>query len=255
MKKIFATVLCIVLLCTVLPLGAFTASADASGTFGDDMRWTLNDTTKVLTISGNGAIPDNLSEFEFYKSRFNTVVIGNGITRIGSYAFTYFDNITTVTLPETLKSIGSSAFYSCTSLKSVAIPNSVTTLENNAFYGCTSLSTVTVGNGLTTLGMQVFSSCSSLTSINLPESVKQMGWNVFGGCGNLTISCYADSYAMQYAKDYRINVKVLSKFTAADIVRAKIVILYGIVAPQYEVTGDGVMDVRDLVAMKKEIAA
>lgn len=71
------------------------------------------------------------------------VVIPNGITEIGSGAFSHcpFENIS---FPNTLTTIGPNAFEYCRNLKSITIPHSVTKIGNSAFQWNTSMTDVYV---------------------------------------------------------------------------------------------------------------
>jgi hypothetical protein len=100
----------------------------------------------VLTISGTGnmqnwvgvtSVPWNLVQ-----DKITTVVIQNGVTSIGNFAFYHCTSLTSVSIPHSVTSIGNSAFAGCTSLMSVIIPNSVTNIGISVFAGCTSLHTV-----------------------------------------------------------------------------------------------------------------
>ena len=113
------------------------------------------------------------------------VIIGNGVTTIGSSAFSDCDSLTSVTIPNSVTTIGSSAFAGCFSLTSVTIGNSVTTIGHGAFYGCSSLTSVTIGNSVTEIGYYAFSGCSSLTSVTIPNSVTTIGYYAFSGCKNV----------------------------------------------------------------------
>ena len=73
-----------------------------------------------------------------------SVKIGNGVTKIGEYAFNRCASLTDVALPGSLTSIATGAFWDCTGLTSVVIPDSVTTIAANAFNGCTNLRFVTL---------------------------------------------------------------------------------------------------------------
>ena len=53
------------------------------------------------------------------------VIIPDGVTSIGDWAFANCDSIKSITIPDGVISIGCDAFYECDSLKSITIPNSV----------------------------------------------------------------------------------------------------------------------------------
>ena len=92
-----------------------------------------------------------------YKGKDANVVIPNGVTSIGKYAFWGCSSLTSVTIPDSVKSIGDSAFWGCSSLESVTIPNSVTSIGENAFYKCSSLTSVTIPNSVKSIGDSAFS--------------------------------------------------------------------------------------------------
>ena len=85
----------------------------------------------TLTISGNGEMKDwrNSSDGAWYDNReIKNVIINNGVTSIGKFAFSYCSNLISITIPNSVTSIGSFAFCRCTSLTSITIPNSVTSI-------------------------------------------------------------------------------------------------------------------------------
>lgn len=105
-----------------------------------NVTWSLDETTGTLTISGTGDMTDYYSA-PWYNRRgeIRAVIIENGVTSIGNYAFYYCTGLTSVTIPDSVTSIGDSAFDNCSSLTSIAIPNSVKSIGNTAFYGCRGL--------------------------------------------------------------------------------------------------------------------
>ena len=122
----------------------FTLKADAatySGKCGDNLTWSLDTDTGVLTISGTGYMYnwsfDSNAPWYSNRSSVKIVVIGNSVTSIGSWAFGYCESLTNVTIPDSVTSIGDDAFLNCTSLTSVIIPDSVTIIDSYAFRGCT----------------------------------------------------------------------------------------------------------------------
>ncbi|MBR2876724.1 MAG: leucine-rich repeat protein [Clostridia bacterium] len=105
----------------------------------DKVVWFYEEATTTLTITGKGAMADYDSSdmpWNDYKSRITDIVIGNGVTAIGTYAFTGYENLEFVILPDGLKAIGDNAFKGCSSLSSLAIPHTVTTIGSSAFYNC-----------------------------------------------------------------------------------------------------------------------
>ena len=79
----------IVLLCTALFSLRAEATVSSSGICGENLTWTVEDTT--LTISGTGPMYDYSEEnpAPWYANRFSlrTFHIEEGITKIGDYAF------------------------------------------------------------------------------------------------------------------------------------------------------------------------
>ena len=61
------------------------------------------------------------------------LVIPEGVTSIGNYAFGDCSGLTSVTIPTSITSIGDYAFSGCSGLTSVTIPASVTSIGKNAF--------------------------------------------------------------------------------------------------------------------------
>ena len=114
------------------------------------------------------------------------LVIPDGVTSIGEFAFEYCSGLTSVTIPNSVTSIGQYAFYYCSGLTSITIPNSVTSIGYGAFSGCSGLTSVTIPNSVTSIGQYAFYYCSGLTSITIPNSVTSIGYGAFSGCSGLT---------------------------------------------------------------------
>ena len=106
--------------------------------------WAFTGCTGTLTV--NCDIPSNYNNdwSPFYESSFSNVIIGNGVTSIGNYAFPYCRSLTSVTIPNSVTSIGLCAFWGCSGLTSVTIPNSVTSIGSSAFEYCSGLTSVKV---------------------------------------------------------------------------------------------------------------
>ena len=86
--------------------------------------------------------------------------------------------ITNLVMPDGVTSIGKYAFANCSSLTSVTIPNSVTKVGNFAFCGCSSLTSLTIGNSVTSIGERAFNGCDSIqTVISLIENPLEISGN------------------------------------------------------------------------------
>ena len=157
-----------------------------TGTCGDNLTWSYDTDTKALTIEGTGDMSYNAVPWEQVKGDILSVSLPEGLTSIGSSAFSSCSSLTSITLPNSVTSIGYEAFYGCSSLTSINIPNSVTSIGERAFYNCSSLTYITLPNSVTSIGDNAFYRCSSLTSITLPNSVTSIGYRAFYGCSSLT---------------------------------------------------------------------
>ena len=217
MKKVISIFLSLAMLLSIVSVVDFSAFADVkTGKCGDNVIYSLDTETGVLTISGKGNMInyndydyDNYGNNPFYYRRSNikTVIIKNGVTSIGDYTFYYCKSLISVTIPDSVTNIGDSAFYYCTRLTSVTIPNSVTNISGYAFYYCTNLTSVTMGNSVTNIGQDAFCECTSLTSITIPNSVTSIGSGVFDGC------CFTSD---NFVNNSNVKIDSFSKPTIVD---------------------------------------
>ena len=189
-KKLICYLLILCLLCTLIPTIAIEAKAESySGECGENLTWTLDTDTGVLTISGTGAMTDYTDEgapWYPYCDIIKTVIIGDGVTTIGNTAFRDYTAITEVTIPDSVTNIGTYAFYNCSGLTSLVIPDSVTEIGQAAFRGCSGLTSLKISDKLSSIEDSVFCACSNLTTVTIPGSVKRIGALAFLDCTNLT---------------------------------------------------------------------
>ena len=128
----------LLLLMMLLPM---VAMADKSGTCGDNLTWTLVESTGTLTISGSGAMNNydiffSYAPWHYDENKVLTLVIEDDVITIGNYAFFGCNNLSSVTIGNSVATIGNYAFAGCIGLSSVTIPNSVTSIGEYAFRNC-----------------------------------------------------------------------------------------------------------------------
>ncbi len=166
----------------------------ASGECGDNLTWEL-DANGTLTIRGSGRMMDFESDtdapwYEWTGMRVNGsypyalkyVVVEEGVTSIGKYAFAY-QTMTGADLPSTILEIGEYAFRRCRELVSMDIPDGVEEINRYAFEGCTKLSSVAIPDSVRIIGVRAFEDCSALSYIILPDSLTELGIYAFTGAG------------------------------------------------------------------------
>lgn len=169
----------------------------------------------------------NLASVDFYNSQ-----LGQGLRRLGGYAFGQ-TALTTVTIPKTtIQTMGYAPFYNCQSLKSITvdeantaycsyndclynksktwlyqipgavvnnsnqadfIPTTLTRVLMFAGYGNTTLTNLNLSYGVTTIDDQAFSLMSKLSTVRLPSSLTSIGQYAFRTSPVTQIYCAADN--------------------------------------------------------------
>ena len=170
-KRLLSFVLAALMIASLLPATALAADIVASGTCGaegdgSNLTWTL-DSEGVLTISGSGDMHDYVYSSPWHENgnQIRSVLMENGVTGIGNFAFFECISLTSMTIPDSVTCIGNCAFKDCSSLASVTIPDGVASIGVYAFCGCTSLKSVTIPDSVTSIGDYAFGFCTSLTGI------------------------------------------------------------------------------------------
>ena len=162
--------------------------------------------------------------------RVNNLVIPDGVTEIGSYAFSGCKSLGSITIPDSVTEIGEDAFYDCIWLDEVyisdiaawcrinfvnidsnplyyagdlylngervtrlVIPNGVTEIGSCAFCGFFLLESISIPHSVTTIGDQAFRGSFLLQSVTIPDSVTTIGDGAFDDCESLRSIIISDS--------------------------------------------------------------
>ena len=208
-KRLLSFVLAALMIASLLPATALAADIVASGTCGaegdgSNLTWTL-DSEGVLTISGSGDMHDYVYSSPWHENgnQIRSVLMENGVTGIGNFAFFECISLTSMTIPDSVTCIGNCAFKDCSSLASVTIPDSVASIGVYAFCGCTSLKSVTIPDSVTSIGDYAFGFCTSLTGI----------W-VDGGSSHY----FSDASGVLFNKDKTVLAQCPGAFSGSYVV-------------------------------------
>ncbi len=116
MKKVLSLFMSIVMLLSITTGLNLTANAEDNivtgdcGKYGDNVTYSLDIETGILTISGTGDMKDDSHIFHpnAYGGdwRIKSVIIEDGVTSISGWLFWECYNITSVAIPDTITKIG-----------------------------------------------------------------------------------------------------------------------------------------------------
>ena len=192
-----------------------TGVINHEGECGENVTYFIDSAKGVMTIRGTGAIADyeydkqnyvtNIPWY-IYRNYVKKLVLEDGVTKIGNYAFSYHEALEEVTFPKSLKSIGDNAFGSCYSLVEITIPDSITYMGKRTFAGCKKLETANILANITEFSEKMLASCTSLKRLEVPDSVTFISKSLFdySTVPNLTIYAKTGSYAKLFAEKNRI---------------------------------------------------
>lgn len=249
LKRFIAVFMIVIMVAAYMPMAEIDTMFDIQASalvtngkveLGDNIKWTYDNKSKTITVSGSGAMYNYSNGddgqrwgetilWQTYSAKKNakSIVISNGITTIGNNVFNGLNNITSVSIPASVTSIGAGAFAGCSALSSVSIPAKVTSIGNSAFEGCSNLSSVTLNTGLKTIGSSAFKN-TKFKSVSLPYTVTSVGSNAFAGVSGLKFTCaYGDAaynYCKSHSSAYTLKTPVLVADAVLDIANKQVVV-------------------------------
>ena len=159
-----------------------------SGFYSNGVTWELDRQTRVLTITGEGPIPDDLPLWDSWRQfrwAVEGIIIGEGVTETGKNAFNYCANAQWISLPDSLQKISDGSFGRCSKLQELHIPSAVNAIGSQAFFGCDSLQELVVPASMETIGEYAFYGCESLRSLTLEGCVETIEDAAFSACEKL----------------------------------------------------------------------
>ncbi len=155
---------------TSIGAGAFHGCVNLKGVY-------IKDISAWLGISFADRFSNPAQEFscDLYlnDALLTELVVPEGVTAIGNYAFIKCASLKKITLPASLLTIGDYAFYGCDGIVEITIPEKVTAIGAEAFYDCNLLEKVTLPATLKSIGDRAFKLCSELADIVYTGTEKQ----------------------------------------------------------------------------------
>ena len=179
-----------------------------SGNCGGNLTWTL-DSSGTLKISGTGEMDDfdgGIPVWDSFQSNIRKVIIEDGVTSIGAYAFNGYEELQDISIPDSVQRFGIHAFSNTAWLaamqdetpivivnhilisgnksneKELTVPDGVTFINDSAFRRSQELKKIVLPDSVTGIGQDAFYNCYALESVTLSERLTEIGDSAFRMC-------------------------------------------------------------------------
>lgn len=131
-----------------------------------DDGYSMSKVTVTVNVPSEGSANNDF--IPMIERSSSSIVIPNGCTAIGDYAFYSHSALTSVNLPDTVTSIGYRSFYQCSTLAEINLPTALGVIGSQAFYNCKALTSLTFRSTPTSIASNSFGACTNLKTINVP---------------------------------------------------------------------------------------
>ena len=182
------------------------ATETITGVCGGNLSWTLSN--GVLRVSGSGEMEDfkfdEPASWNQYRGEIKSVIIENGVTTIGAYAFYGLDKLESVTFADgsALKEIRDFAFGNCEMLSKIELPDGLEVLAEGAFAGCKQLKEVLIPASVASIGERLVVE----EDTDGQETEEEPLVAVFYGCNQeLTLTVIRGSAGEAYAAEQALS--------------------------------------------------
>ncbi|MBR6303691.1 MAG: leucine-rich repeat protein, partial [Lachnospiraceae bacterium] len=207
---------------------------------GDNLTWSIVRSSTdsyyeyTLHISGEGAMYDYADSSQvpwknaYNKERVCRIIIDEGVTSIGDYAFDYsacrpyettsgssqVTRCLSVSIPEGVQKIGKYAFNGQKNLYNIFLPKSVCDIRTGAFKDCANLQGICFWctDYTLSIGSEAFSGCNRNMYFSFPKRVSYFGENAFKSLNNIKVYCPFGEYVYNnttYTDDGDVLVKAI----------------------------------------------
>lgn len=140
-----------------------------TGVCGENVTWELDLSSGRMLITGDGPMTDYYEDIPapWWDQRevVKELVIGEGVTTVGEYAFYRCVNMEKLTLPSTADVLGYRAFGFCKALKEVDLPEGVRIIESRCFDFCEGIEIIRLPLSLRALDIIGFHGTTNLKAV------------------------------------------------------------------------------------------
>ncbi|MCQ2455427.1 MAG: leucine-rich repeat protein [Clostridia bacterium] len=209
----------------------------SNGTCGENMTYSLDTGTGILSIRGTGTMTNysTSNQAPWYNSKdlIKKIIIENGVTSIGAYAFYDFPNLETVEVSASVKSFGTNCFYYYNSSGKKSPLNRTcfsgtlndwatidfsgsanpTMHSQNLFIGGQEITELVFAEGLTEIKSNTFNNLKNIVKVIIPDTVETIQRNAFYNCialTELTMPCSAEICSDDYSFYNCSNIEKLT---------------------------------------------
>lgn len=149
-----------------------------------------------------------------YLSAVRKIEVGNQVSKLDDYCFSYYSCMESITLGK-VSNLGNGIVKECWSLKFLGFSKEKNFLPAYLCDSCGQLAVISVPNGITAFGDYVFDECRALKSLTIPDSVTELGRYPFNGCRALTKMEFPETLVKIGTSVFK-GCQMLEKFSLRD---------------------------------------
>ena len=162
-------------------------------------------TTDGLPTGGEGVVANNVFISNIYDGEKGIITYQNPITEIAPKSLYRNATLESVILPEGLIKIGGDAFNACINLKSITLPNTLQTIGYYSFRFCQKLELDSIPASVTSIEPRSFQGCIAIREITILNTNQKVAGGVYTFNKEVTIRV-PNSLLSEYQADSYWNI-------------------------------------------------
>ncbi len=143
----------------------------------------------------------------FKMSDVKKVVLPDTITEIEDFAFSFSSKLSEIQLCEGITSIGTNAFSGCVNLKSIQLPSTLEYIDIFAF-DASGLENIVIPENVKTVGEYAFAECTELKNVTFEGIKTTISENTFNTSSNVSIVADKNAAVIKTAKSNGIHYSI-----------------------------------------------